>query len=416
MPHCYQQQPSRAEDSARLRGLLAAHRHITGDLSLSAVLNRIVDAACDLVGAQYGALGVVAADGSLEHFVHRGMDEPASALTALASGLAMLDAVLDRNEGVRVADLATDPAAAAFPPHLPRMTSFLGVPIRVRGQAFGALYLADPAPDRFDSDDEELVMSLAATAGRAIDNARLYDEARRSRDWLHASGEIARALLRDADNEVVPDVLERAFVVADADYAGIIVPAEDGLLRVSTVIGVGADDFRGMLFDPADSPLGKAVVVAESIRTHDLALWARIGFDNRHNFGPAMLVPLIANGGRGAMLMMRLADQPPFSAHEVEWASTFAAQVALAMELSEARAEAEQMRALEERHRIAQDLHDNVMQRLFATGLGLQAMAAEVRDPALAARLQQHIADLDETLDEIRRRIFGLRDDRRAAL
>jgi GAF domain-containing protein len=369
----------RTEDYDRLHGLLEAHRSITDDLSLTAVLDRIVRAACDLVGARYGAIGVLAPDGSLEY-------------------------------SVRLDDLTTHPRSDGFPLHHPSMTSYLGVPIRVRGEAFGELYLADPSPGRFDADDEELVTALAATAGTAIENARLYDEARRSRDWLHASGDIARALLGDADNEVVLDLVARAFSVADADYACLMLPTDDGRLHVVAAIGTGAEDFRDRVFDPSESTMGKAILAAESIRTHDMTLWARADYDNRYDFGPAMIVPLVAQGDRGAILMMRGAGQVPFTAQDVELASTFAAQVALAMELNGARADAERARTLEERDRIAQDLNDNVMQRLFATGMGIQAIAGQVDDAELADRLARHIADLDDTIDQIRSRVFGLRD------
>ncbi len=407
-----QDRPSaRTEHAERLRGLLEAHRRITDDLSLTSVLASIVRVACDLVGSRYGALGVLGPDGSLEQFVHRGVDDgTVRKIGALPRGGGLLGAVLDLPGPVRLDDLTADERAEGFPRHHPTMTSFLGVPIRVRGAAYGELYLADPVAGRFDADDEELVTALAATAGTAIENARLYDEARRSRDWLHASGEIARALLGDGDIEVLLDLVSRALGVADADYAGLILPTEDGQLCVTAAIGTGADDFRGRRFDPAASVLGKAIVAAEGIRTHDMTLWARLGFDNRHGFGPAMIVPLVTKGDRGAVLMMRVAGQAPFTALEVELASTFAAQVALAMELNDTRAEAERVRVLEERHRIAQDLHDNVIQRLFATGVGLQALVGQVPDGDLAERLQGHIADLDDTLDQIRSRVFGLRD------
>jgi len=371
----------RTEDAERLHGLLEAHRRITDDLSLTSVLDRIASTACDLVGAEYGALGVIATDGSLEHFVHRGMD------AALARELAKLP------HGDR-------PAATTG---LPRgVQSFLGAPIRARGRVLGELYLADRTPGRFCAADEGLLIGLAATAGTAIENARLYDDAQRSRDWLRVSGDIARDLLRDADDAVLPQLLPRAFRVADADYAGLILPADGGQLRVTAALGVGSEEFGGVVFEPAASPLGKAILAGESDRTHDLTLWARIDFVNRYNFGPAMIVPIAGHGGAGGMLMLRLDGRPVFSQRDVESAAAFASQVALAMEFNEARGEAEKMRALEERERLARDLHDNVVQRLFATGVGLQALVSRLPDGDLANRLQRHIADLDDTLDEIR--------------
>jgi GAF domain-containing protein len=407
----HRSQPPRTEDADRLRGLLEAHRSITDDLSLPSVLDRIVRVACELVRAKYGALGVLAPDGSLEHFVHHGMSpRTVDEVGALPRGRGLLGAVFDIPGAVRLDNLTEDERSEGFPPHHPPMTSFLGVPIRVRGEAFGELYLADPVPGRFDHDDEEVAIALAATAGTAIENARLYDEARRSRDWLHASGEIARALLGDADGHVPVDLVSRAFSAADADYACLILPTDEGRLSVAAAIGIGADEFRGLVFDPNESAMGKAIVAAQTIRTSDVAPWAKAGFENRHDFGPAMIVPLVAQGDRGAVVMLRVRGQAPFTPQDVDLASTFAAQVALAMELNDTRAEAERMRSLEERHRIAQDLHDNVMQRLFATGVGIQAIVSQVEDAELADRLAHHIADLDDTIDQIRTRVFGLRD------
>jgi GAF domain-containing protein len=402
--------PRRPASADRVRGLLEAHRAISHDLSLTSVLDRIVRTACELVGARYGALGVIASDGSIEHFVHRGLDPRTVArIGRLPRGTGLLGALLTEPGAVRLDDLTVDSRARGWNPS---MRSFLGVPIRAHGAAFGELYLADPSVGRFDADDEDLVIALAATAGTAIENARLYDEAARSRDWLNASGEIARALLSNADDEVLLDVVTRALRVAEADYACLILPTADHRLRVAVALGLGADTFAGRVFDPHTSTMGKAILAAESIRTHDMTLWADVNFDNRFDYGPAMIVPLVdAQGSRGAVLLMRTSARIPFTLRDVEQASTFAAQVALAFELNETRAEADWGRALEERHRIAQDLHDNVMQRLFATGVGLQALAEQLLEPAMAARLSRHIADLDDTIDEIRNRVFGLRTD-----
>jgi GAF domain-containing protein len=367
--------PQRADSAERYRRLLEAHRTISDDLSLTSVLDRIVRAACDLAEAEYGSLGVVALDGSIERFVHQ------------ADG-----------------------------PH-PPAGSFLAVPIRAREAILGELYLADPLSGRFDAEDEELLVALAATAGTAIENARLYDEARRSRDWLNASGEIARALLAEADEEVLLDVVSQAFSVAEADYACLILPSADGRLQVTVAKGLGADTFLGIAFDPAESTMGKAILAAASIRTHDMTLWTNVDYDNHYDFGPAMIVPLLdGQGTRGAVLMMRTRGRAQFTPHDVDLASTFAAQVALALELNDARADAEWVRVLEDRHRIAQDLHDNVIQRLFAVGVGLQSLTEQPLDADLADRLGRHIADLDETIDEIRNRVFGLRDTAESGL
>ena len=378
MPTTRSSTPPTVIDADRVHALLDAHRLITADLRLPSMLERIVRAACDLVGATYAALGVLAPDGSIEHFVSTGPEN--------------------------------DRAAGAFPPSEPAMRSFLEVPIRVRGAAFGELYLASSEPDRFDEVAEDLVTALAASAGTAIENARLLDQSRRSREWLTASGAVARALLADADESALLDVVSQALDIAEADYAALILPTDDGRLKVTIARGVGAEDFLGHVFDPAASPLGRAIIRGRPSATAEFVEWANDGFANRHRFGPSMLAPLVdVHGTRGAVLLIRQVGRPAFRPEDVQQASTFAAQVALALELNDTRGEAEWLRVVEDRHRIAQDLHDNVMQRLFATGVGLQALAgAGELDPVVGARLRRYVDDLDQTIDQIRARVFGL--------
>jgi signal transduction histidine kinase len=220
----------------------------------------------------------------------------------------------------------------------------------------------------------------------------------------------------DGESRVLPELFARAVRVADADYACLILSGADGRLCVTVAVGTGAEDFRGAVFDPTESVLGRLAVAGKPARTPDVTLWAKPDFDNRHTFGPAMIIPIAAEGARGAVLMLRVAGHEPFSTRDVDLASTFATQVALAMELNDARVEAEHMHSLEERHRVAQDLHDNVIQRLFATGVGLQALLGQLTDDQLADRLRRHIADLDDTLDQIRSTVRRLQDDLEPAL
>jgi GAF domain-containing protein len=364
------------------RRLTQAHRAITSDLSLDAMCARIVQAACELVSAQCGALVLFGTDGGFSQFAHSGMDNDAVARI--------------RAEGT--------------PPHDSPLRGFLRVPIRVRDEEFGELYLSEPAAGGFSDEDEELVTSLAATTGTALENARLYEDARRSRDWLNASGEIARALLADADVDMLLEVVSRALHVAEADYGALVLPTEDGRLRVTVTVGLGADRFRGVVFEPGQSPMGRAMMTGESLLMPEMMPLAKSGFENVENFGPVMIAPLVdAKGLRGAVLLIRTVDRPAFTPRDLDLATTFADQVALALQLNDARADAESLRVLEDRHRIAEDLHDNVMQRLFAAGMGLQGVAEGGLEPELATRLRRHITELDETIDEIRTQVFGLR-------
>lgn len=372
---------SSATTPGRLSGLLDAHRLITSELSPATVLRLIVESACRLVGASSGVLRVIGPHGGQEYLVQYGTDDETAARVTTFSG----------------------PRGAA-------RAQYLQVPIEVRGELFGELHLATPESGRFSAEDEEIISALAAMAGTAVANARLYDDARRSRDWLNASGEIARALLADADVDMLMEVVSRALHVAEADYGALVLPTEEGRLRVTVTVGRGADEFQDLVFDPESSPMGRAMVSGESVLLNDMTLIANPEFENIHEYGPVMIAPLVdAKGLRGAVVLMRTRGRLGFSPRELDLATTFADQVALALDLDDARADAEWLRVVEDRHRIAQDLHDNVMQRLFATGVGLQGLAASGLPADLADRLARHIADLDETIDEIRHRVFGLR-------
>lgn len=213
-------------------------------------------------------------------------------------------------------------------------------------------------------------------------------------------------------DEVLLEVVARARVAGGADFAALILPTQDGRVRVAVADGVGADHFRGHVFDPLVSSMGMAIVATQRSSTDDMMLWASEDFQNPYGYGPAVVAPLDpTTANRGAVLIMRTRSHPPFTPSEVELATMFAAQVAVALDLSDARAEAQRLRGLGDRHQIAHDLHDNVIQRLFAIGVGLQALLEQSLSEPTADRLRQHIADLDDTIDEIRSRIFWLQED-----
>jgi GAF domain-containing protein len=371
-----------------LHALYEAHRVVTSDLSLGAMLSRIVLAGCELIGAPHGALAPAADIGGFGEMLQ------------LGNGRAVADAVL-ADASWTALTVHTDPSG----------TQVASVPLLVRGEPFAMLVLSAPDGGRpFDADDEEVLDAFAAATATAVENALLYDDARRSRDWLNASGEIARALLADADDDTLFEVVSRALYVAEADTVSLVLPTTDDMLEVAVTVGVGSRDWEGVVFDPHNSLLGRAITRGESLLIPDLVDHARAGYINAHHFGPTMLAPLIdAKGVRGAVVLLRMAGRPRFTAHDLDLATTFADQVALAFELNDTRAEAESLRAVEERDRLAQDLHDSVIQRLFATGVGLQGLANSVPSDETVARLRAHIADLDATIDEIRERVFGLR-------
>jgi GAF domain-containing protein len=377
--------------ASRLNAFIAAHSAMTSDLSLATLPARIVDATCLALGSASGGIAVLGIDGEVLECTHRGLDDQ------ILAGL---------RERISFGPGSADQRARQLSDE-----GFLSVSVRVRGEVFGELYLTPPDGPGRDPHDRELLTALGAVAGTAIENALLHDEAERSKDWLHASGEIARAVLSERSVDSLMEVVSRALHVAEADCGSLILPSPNGMLTIEVAAGVGADDFRGLSIDPHNSLLGQAVMTGESLLVKDMSQVMRPDYDNVHEYGPVMLAPLVdARGVRGAVVLARIRGHAPFSARDLDLATAFADQVALALEMDDARASSEWVTVLEDRHRIAQDLHDNVMQRLFATGVGLQSLAAAGMPPELGRRLGRYIDDLDETIDEIRNRVFGLRD------
>jgi len=295
------------------------------------------------------------------------------------------------------------------------MHSFLGVPVRVSGAVFGNLYLAEKqGAAEFSEDDEEIVVALAAAAGVAIENARLYEEAADRERWLEASREIANAILARED---LPSVLERiaehARLLVGADLASVHIPAEgaDDLV-VEAAAGAYADDLRAVRF-PIDGSIsgevvrsGRAIVVDDASkdeRAHQPVV--AIG-----HLGPAIFVPLSAQGRAfGTIAAANVAGGGRFSDDAVRVLETFAAQAALALEAASTQAELRRLAILDDRERIAKELHDGVIQSLFAVGMGLQGTAIMSGDEELSSRIESAVAELDRVIRDLRNYIFGLR-------
>ncbi len=371
---------------SRLRGLLRASRMVASDLSLPVVLTRIVEAACDLVDARYGALGVIARDQNLEQFIHVGFDENmVRRIGDLPRGKGILGLLIREPYPLRLDDITTDHRADGFPAGHPPMHSFLGVPIRIGTKVFGNLYLTDKQnASRFTAEDEELVQALAASAGVAIENARLFEESQRRQRWLQASTDITRHLLAEGPNPLEL-IARRAQEIAVADFSAVLLPrgsAEELVVEVAT--GAYPDGLVGAVV-PASDPLAG-------------------------QNGPSMVIPLIASGESvGALVLGRRAEGRLFTDADIDMASGFAGHIALALELAQARADRGRIAVLEERDRIARDLHDHVIQRIFATAIGLQGLVSRTGGGQHEDRLAAYIDDLDETIGQIRTTIFQLR-------
>ena len=403
----------------RLQRLLDANRTIVSELSLPAVLRQIVQSARETAGAQYGALGVIGSDGLLEEFVHVGMDETTvDAIGDLPKGRGLLGALIEDPEPIRLRHITDDCRSSGFPPGHPPMSTFLGVPIRNRDRVFGNLYLTNRLDGGdFTAEDEELISALAATASVAIENARLYEESRQRQEWLRASGEISRNLLLSEDNEI--DTLRRVAVsvkrLAAADVVSVVLPIEDGSneLEVVTAVGVGQKDLTGRRYPLADSIVWRAMQEGRGLIVNDVDQQPEI-FLHLSQAVPVtqvMAVPLVGDAGaRGALTVGRTARHTAFTAADLDMAQTFAGQATIALELADARAVQQHLAGLEDRDRIARDLHDHVIQRLFAVGLGLQSTAGRTDEPAIRARLSQAVEELDATIGQIRTTIFDLHE------
>jgi signal transduction histidine kinase len=403
----------------RSRALLDAVVAVASDLTLDGVLGRILTAATTLADAEYVALGVIDpdADSRLRTFLHRGMDQDVvERIGALPTGHGLLGVLIDDPRPVRLADLTAHPRSSGFPAQHPAMTSFLGVPIRVGDRVFGNLYLTGKrGGGDFTDEDEQVVVALAAAAGAAIDNARLHERTERRRAWLSATTTIITSLVSGASTgEALQLVADRAREVAGADVAWVVTKQASGLF-LDVVSGAPADmeQLRRLSLRRSLASLvmssGEPIVVADlqsdqrAVDVSRIEGWPRLG--------PVVMVPLTAPGGPTGVLCLgwRPGAEEAFREVDPLLPASFAEQASLAIQVADARAARQRLQIFEDRDRIGRDLHDLVIQRLFATGLGLQQAARmAAAHPDLAARLERAVDDLDDTIGDIRRTIFSL--------
>jgi signal transduction histidine kinase len=403
-------------DRDQMSQLLQVAIEIGTGLDLHTTLHRIVNAALGMTGARYGAIGVWAPDGTLSSFVHEGID-PATIrrIGHLPVGKGVLG-VLRSSEPLRLPDLTEHQEAVGFPAHHPPMRAFLGMPISIRGAVYGALYVADDRGDfAFSSKDEVTARALASAASVAIDNARLFEQARTSAQWTAASRTITAALLSGDTNErPLQLIAQRAMELTDAEQGIVLVPVEpddpDGAvdtLLVSAAVGIHADEVLGQLI-PVDSSTSGGVfrsgcsLITETFR-RPIQAFTDVGER------PAILMPLRSEGDTlGVIAVARNATQPPFDTAYLDLVSDFADHAAVALTLATARDRTQELMLLADRDRIARDMHDQVIQRIFAVGLALQGIAARARSQEISERLTNCIDDLQSVIDDMRRTIFNL--------
>ncbi|MES4881302.1 GAF domain-containing protein [Streptomyces sp. NPDC000349] len=401
----------------RVHSLLEAALSVGRELELEQALRGIVEAAATLVDAEYGALGVISPDGrrlSAFHTVGVGEEEIAR-IGPFPEGHGILGELIRHPEPLRLAKLSDHPASYGFPSHHPPMNTFLGVPIRVRDHVFGNLYLTEKRGGReFDEDDESVLATLAVAAGVAIDNARMYERSRLRERWLEVNAEIMHTLMSGAEqSDALRLIAERAqeITVSALGVVALPIPGTQDL-AVEVAIGREAETWRGLVLPVEGSLVGAAYAGRAPVSSPDVADDERIsvGPPRFSGLGPAVAVPVVAGERlRGVVLLVRAASDPGFTQEETGSLQVFAAQAAVAMELAERRRDAEQIALLEDRDRIARDLHDLAIQRLFATAMTLQSAARFIQHAKAAERVQRAVGDLDETIKIIRSTIFGLR-------
>ncbi|MFF4398926.1 GAF domain-containing protein [Streptomyces sp. NPDC001480] len=401
----------------RVHSLLEAVLSVGRELDLEQALRSIVEAAAALVDAEYAALGVIGPDGKrLSAFHTVGVDaEQIARIGPYPEGHGILGELIRHPEPLRLTKLSHHPASYGFPAHHPPMNTFLGVPIRVRDHIFGNLYLTEKrGGQQFDEDDESVLATLAVAAGVAIDNARLYEESRLRERWLQVNAEITHTLMSGADQgRVLPLIAERAREITASALSVVAMPVSGtDTLAVELAVGQEAEAWRGIVLPVDGTLIGQAFVQRAPVSSPDVLRDSRVsaGPPPFEGLGPAVAVPIgTGDEARGVVLLVRKSDGREFSEKETEPLQVFAAQAAVAMELAERRQDAEQIALLEDRDRIARDLHDLAIQRLFATGMTLQSAGRRVQDSMASERILRAVDDLDETIKIIRSTIFGLR-------
>ena len=374
---------------------------VSSDLDLAEVLHRIVASACELVDATYGALGVLGPGGEeLVEFVTRGLtEEEREAIGVLPRGHGLLGLIITSPKPQRVPDIAQHPDSYGFPPNHPPMTSFLGAPVRIRDQVFGNLYLTDKrSAKEFSEDDEAILVALAAAAGVAIENARLYDRTRSEQLWGAVIRDASQALLGGRDqSEVLTDVAHRVCELTEAHTCTIALKHDTDLL----VVAFAGKDAAGDDAAPGRLVPGSAVRDPEVLSA--LLLGARTT-----PFGEGStraLVPLaLGDSPMGIMLLDWSQEQ---KTDPLPVLTNFAQGLAVSLGAASAQRERARSELFEDRDRIARDMHDHVIQRLFATGMSLQS-AARTSDERVRSKIDGAVDELDAAIRDIRHTIFAL--------
>ncbi|ORM36783.1 GAF domain-containing sensor histidine kinase [Williamsia sp. 1135] len=409
-----------AQAGEQTDGLIEAMLVVTADLDLETTLRSIVASAVKLVDAQYGALGVRGEGHHLSAFIHQGIDDDTRIkIGPLPTGRGVLGLLIDQPKLVRLNDLSQHPDSVGFPPNHPPMTTFLGTPIRVRNEIFGNLYLTEKNGGKnFTEDDEVVIQALASAAAVAIDNARLYAESQSRLAWIEATRDIRTELLSGADiDSVLNMVARKALVLTDADVVFIARPEDLELpheqvcdLVITVAEGEDAADLLERTV-PVNGSTSGAAFLHRTAYLRDKLAYPPTGSYAQH-YGPAIAVPLsTADSISGVLVVVRKAGRQSFTEELLGLVSNFADQGALALSMAEAIRRKRELEVFADRDRIARDLHDHVIQRIFAAGMSLQGTLQRTQSPEVRGRLTETINNLQDIVQEIRTTIFDLQAD-----
>lgn len=407
----------------RMDRLIEAMLVVTAGLDLDNTLRSIVHTAIELVDAGYGALGVRETDpasNQLAEFVYEGIDDRTRVLIGdLPRGHGVLGLLIADPKPLRLTRLSDHPASVGFPDHHPPMDTFLGVPIQVRDEVFGNLYLTEKAGGQeFTEDDEVVVQALAAAAGIAVENARLYEQSRIRQQWLEATGEVATELLAGSEpHQVLALVAQRGLALTESACTFLALPEDpdapvEEITELVVVAGAGAaaDRLVGQRIALDGTAAGAAFRAGSPVSVDQLTDEPVAGAATE--FGAALILPLRAGHSiTGVLTTVLPAGVPPLAAPAQSMMAAFADQAALALQLADTQQRRRELDVLSDRDRIARGLHDHVIQRLFAVGLSLQGTMQRARTPEVRTRLTDTIDDIQAIVQDIRHSIFDLQSN-----
>ena len=405
-----------AERRDRKDVLLEAGLALASELSLPIVLQRIVDLAAEVTDARYGALGVIGEGGDLVDFITTGVSaKQRRAIGELPRGRGILGLLIREPQSIRIKNIGDHSKSVGFPANHPPMGSFLGAPVQAMGKVFGNIYLTEKrsAPE-FSQEDEESLLILATQAGAAIANATLYARTQQRERWLDALREITSDILAGSDaDSLLARIAEHARGLVGADAASILTTTSSpARLEVAAAVGAYAAEVRGQSVPAKKSISGEVIETGKPLHTDDAGTHShayqpiiRLG-----HVGPAIFVPLRVRGrATGTLMVANLKGGRRFDEGTIRLVETFADQASVAIEYARAQDDLRRLGLMEERERIAKELHDGIIQSLFAVGMSLQATALTSNSPATASRVDGAVDELDRVIRDLRNYIFELR-------